>query len=343
MALSTHHGDYSPVSEPYRDSSMSLETSMLVDCDPQQYRPRPQHRQIHRNRASYSCHSCRRRKVKCDRQHPSCGNCSKMVEQCVYSDNTGKGPHKGKDKHKTMQHTMKPMAELATGVKRRRTDPEMFGMGPVQGMPGGRGFEGLGPPIQAGPRPPAPIKEAELETRVNRLAEIVDQWYKVAYGKTASGQTGPDGSAQLAAHLEATLGPKHPHAAGSPVWPTNSPPQRSPPQRRHTVNSPTCNQSDPVSKHQPPPMHSAALRAVIAQSNLDGIKDGEVDGLALGHLSIQEGGRSRYVGSSFWALLSSEVAPPGQLYPASYSHKVDYRAEPSSHLHAQYGTEWLSW
>lgn len=30
--------------------------------------------------------------------------------------------------------------------------------------------------------------------------------------------------------------------------------------------------------------------------------------VALGHLSIQENGRSRYVGGSFWALLSSEVS-----------------------------------
>ena len=64
-------------------------------------------RQITRNRASYSCHRCRSRKVKCDKVcgachsivvwmcmeycgtdlyqvHPVCGNCSKTGAECVY-------------------------------------------------------------------------------------------------------------------------------------------------------------------------------------------------------------------------------------------------------------------
>lgn len=45
-------------------------------------------RQIHRNRASYSCHSCRRRKVKCDQVHPTCANCAKHNETCTYNDNS---------------------------------------------------------------------------------------------------------------------------------------------------------------------------------------------------------------------------------------------------------------
>src|SRR5437762_5256579 len=48
-------------------------------------------KQIHRNRASYSCHSCRRRKVKCDRQHPVCGGCIKMGVPCEWSDNVKDG------------------------------------------------------------------------------------------------------------------------------------------------------------------------------------------------------------------------------------------------------------
>ena len=43
-------------------------------------------RQITRNRASYSCMTCRRRKVKCDKIHPVCGGCQKANEQCSYSD-----------------------------------------------------------------------------------------------------------------------------------------------------------------------------------------------------------------------------------------------------------------
>lgn len=45
-------------------------------------------KQIHRNRAQHICHSCRRRKVKCDRQHPVCGGCQKMGVPCEWSDNS---------------------------------------------------------------------------------------------------------------------------------------------------------------------------------------------------------------------------------------------------------------
>jgi len=42
-------------------------------------------RQITRNRTSYSCLTCRRRKVKCDKVHPICGGCQKANEECLYS------------------------------------------------------------------------------------------------------------------------------------------------------------------------------------------------------------------------------------------------------------------
>lgn len=43
-------------------------------------------RQITRNRQSYSCLTCRRRKVKCDKMHPVCGGCKKANEHCLYTD-----------------------------------------------------------------------------------------------------------------------------------------------------------------------------------------------------------------------------------------------------------------
>ena len=41
-------------------------------------------RQITRNRTSYSCQACRKRKVKCDKTHPKCGACVRTGEECVY-------------------------------------------------------------------------------------------------------------------------------------------------------------------------------------------------------------------------------------------------------------------
>ncbi|KAK5561803.1 hypothetical protein LTR46_000608 [Exophiala xenobiotica] len=45
-------------------------------------------RQITRNRISYSCVTCRRRKVKCDKAHPVCGGCKRANEHCLYSEDT---------------------------------------------------------------------------------------------------------------------------------------------------------------------------------------------------------------------------------------------------------------
>lgn len=46
---------------------------------------KPDKRQITRNRTSYSCITCRRRKVKCDKVHPVCGGCTKANEECLYT------------------------------------------------------------------------------------------------------------------------------------------------------------------------------------------------------------------------------------------------------------------
>lgn len=39
-----------------------------------------------------SCQSCRSRKIKCDRQQPSCSSCSKAASLCEYPDGRGRAP-----------------------------------------------------------------------------------------------------------------------------------------------------------------------------------------------------------------------------------------------------------
>lgn len=41
-------------------------------------------RQITRNRTSYSCQTCRKRKIKCDKKHPICSGCEKSNDTCIY-------------------------------------------------------------------------------------------------------------------------------------------------------------------------------------------------------------------------------------------------------------------
>lgn len=46
--------------------------------------PLSEPRQIKKPRLSLSCIVCRRRKVRCGREHPECANCVRMKENCVY-------------------------------------------------------------------------------------------------------------------------------------------------------------------------------------------------------------------------------------------------------------------
>ncbi|KAL2859314.1 hypothetical protein BJX68DRAFT_261753 [Aspergillus pseudodeflectus] len=45
-------------------------------------------RQVKRPRVSLSCIVCRRRKVRCGREHPQCANCVRMKEKCLYNPTT---------------------------------------------------------------------------------------------------------------------------------------------------------------------------------------------------------------------------------------------------------------
>lgn len=318
---------------------MDIDTGMVlpdtqVSRYPQQHhqqRLRQQHRQIHRNRASYSCHSCRRRKVKCDRQHPSCGNCSKMVEQCVYSDNTGKGPCNKNRERKMLQQQHQqlvggssktdPIAQ--NGFKRRRMDTPLS---LLDTMPTGQSMASTMSDPMLGQFPPVPFQAhrrtvsdgnlfsspsitpggSDLENKVNHLAEIVDQWYKVACAKSASGSLGTNGPAQPTAHIEAALAQTIPRTVSSNAAEEGSLPHRQQAVGRHTVTSPSRLRNGDIPGRLPS-KYGASTSAESGETDLQSSNEAEFSDLALGRLSIQEDGRSRYVGNSFWACLSTEV------------------------------------
>lgn len=83
-------------------------------------------KQIHRNRASYSCHCCRRRKVKCDQVHPTCGNCKKHGDQCQYNDNSNVKSKK-KDGVKKGSSSQSPSMS-ASRSKQSKFDSGLLGM-----------------------------------------------------------------------------------------------------------------------------------------------------------------------------------------------------------------------
>lgn len=278
-------------------------------------------RKIQRNRASYSCHSCRRRKVKCDRQHPTCGNCTKTGEGCTYSDNTGKESKKSKNARSSF--AARTNQESSQGPKKRRrtmsSSPTNDDSGdeytptPTSTQSSRTNSMNLtlsDLPMQFEPSLPTPplqtlavLKEGELETRVNRLAEIVDRWCRDAY---------PRGVSPLSMFRPETtgLGTKERSASSASLQSQSMPVEE---RRSHTTasdtNLPTRRMTVPQVKKEQWVENLHAPPDLSGRLAMHG-NESEVEELALGHLNVQDGGRSRYVGSSFWALLSSEVSYP---------------------------------
>ena len=70
-----------------------------------------QKKQITRDRTSYSCQTCRQRKIKCDKIHPACGACQKAAAECVYGD---------ADKVPAQQATQQLFTVRKDGSRKRR-------------------------------------------------------------------------------------------------------------------------------------------------------------------------------------------------------------------------------
>lgn len=312
----------------FRQPVSATSTSAAAVVDPSaKSRPRPrldvQSRQIHRNRISYSCHACRRRKVKCDRLQPICSNCTKSAESCVYDEHVTRDKGVGVD----VDVGAGRAGDGAGGVKRRRTVDSAAEDGAARSN---------GSPSSPPQKAPDGAKQAELETRMDRLAEIVNRWYKDAsvHGVRESGVRGVGGgggsggvsgdgggggggsggppaaengfaqSQHFLDLLQQSTGPLRTAQSSSSSSP---PPQTSPASSAGHSGETPMDQISALS-------HSSGLTVGMLDAGIEAArrsgKDEEVGDLGLGHLSIQGGGRSRYVGTSFWGLLSSEVRVP---------------------------------
>lgn len=321
--------------------------SAAAAVDPSaKYRPHPrpdvQSRQIHRNRISYSCHACRRRKVKCDRVQPICGNCAKSAESCVYDE------HVTRDQGDGVGVGVGVGAKKAGdggggGAKRRRTAEDTAESSPSRG--GARSNGSVSSPPQTAPEGG---KQAELETRMNRLAEIVNRWYKDASvhgvrdsgvrgvgggagggGPPVAGENGFTQSQQYLDLLQQSTGPLRTTQSSS----SSSPPRTSPTSTTPASSTGGGHSGDMSMDQINALSRNGRLTVGMLDAGIEAArqsgKDEEVGDLGLGHLSIQGGGRSRYVGTSFWGLLSSEVRAhfsPPPLSPSSPARAHgDYR------------------
>ncbi|EAW07161.1 putative C6 transcription factor [Aspergillus clavatus NRRL 1] len=235
-------------------------------------------RQITRNRASYSCHICRRRKVKCDKVcagvilgakvHPVCGNCVKNGTECVYDAALQKNAASRSSRDKSVR-----------GVKRRRekSQPWDQDLDPLQ-MIDGQLKQAENPEGQR-------IGSQAIEARLDKLTSMIERLSK-------TDQPRDQRETQLweqRARVEAVNRELRPDKGAIPR-PSADSSSDSP---RRAVES----SSDEF-----------PIPAGCATDLVD-----PVGSLNLGHLSLENGGRSRYVGTTYWAYISHEINELNQL------------------------------
>ena len=212
-------------------------------------------------------------------EHPNCGNCAKSNDQCVYSTNERLNSAIGDSSPE----------ELRQGAKRRRESTYQRDGSSDFTSPSSNGTAG-----QDAADPPHP--DASIETRLDRLTQLVEALSK------------NNGTAETTAKGASELGMRQERANGS------QPPLSPDKDRNKDVDllgpshSSTRKRAAPTGSHpggtEPTP-DSAGFEFEIP-SNASATGD-PIANLNLGYLSIQDGGRTRYVGSTFWAYISDEL------------------------------------
>ncbi|KAL5339900.1 hypothetical protein BJX70DRAFT_362797 [Aspergillus crustosus] len=230
-------------------------------------------RQITRNRASYSCHICRRRKVKCDKVHPICGNCIKNGTECIYDPASQRENEQrnGRDKD-------------GLGVKRRRESSKQLEDDDYEDLQS----------IYGHLRQAGPTEQKSIEARLDKLTSMIERLSKT------SQPLDPEERQLLAQHQAQ-------HEAQSAVHDLS---------RSETRGS---NADSPPSSPRRTADSSSDEFPIPAGHATDLVDP--VGSLNLGHLSLEDG-RSRYVGTTFWAYISHEINELNQLLrDQTHSHE----------------------
>ena len=235
---------------------------------------------ITRNRASYSCHNCRRRKIKCDKTHPICGACSRTSEDCVYNENNNQDPISTS----TSTYTESSPEEMRLGVKRRIDNSASRESS----------TERTSPTTSEGTYEPR--KQSSIEDRLDRLTSLVEA---LSNGK---------------AHEEEPVD-NFGHRIGLREIDANGvPPRRNSLKFGSTASAVVKAAADQSTRQQDRDRSRGQSTERAKWTPEPALPAGEASELAdpmskmnLGYLSVQEGGRSRYVGPTFWAYVSDEI------------------------------------
>ncbi|EED22337.1 C6 transcription factor, putative [Talaromyces stipitatus ATCC 10500] len=235
-------------------------------------------RQITRNRASYSCHTCRRRKVKCDKIHPICGNCMKNGSECVYDTATPKKNGDVDVDDEYNQHGIKRRRQTLRSLGEEDDDSKM--------MLGEREQTGLRGGSQA------------IAAQLNKLTNMIENLSKAKGPLPVEEMSRQLQTISQDVDLQNSVGSRasisHASALNNKSISRDTSPRRMADSSGDEFPVPAGNATDPV----------------------------DPVGLNLGHLSLEDG-RSRYVGTTYWAYISDEINELNQLLREQHeSHEV---------------------
>ncbi|OJD19564.1 hypothetical protein AJ78_00421 [Emergomyces pasteurianus Ep9510] len=239
-------------------------------------------KQITRSRVSKSCLTCRRRKVKCDTAHPICGTCEKTKSECIYSSSSLLHPSQPRRHSQDDRH----------GIKRRREFNDPVNLD-------GSSVEVLSPSyilreIQRGQdalREQYSDSQA-IAARLDQLTAVVEQWVRTN-GSHAPGQRQQQHGAPAYSGLVQHDEPDLPGSLSD--------------------ISPDVGTSPKASLCQTGQAESSIGDDFPIPNDLETDLVDPVGSLNLGHLSLEDGGKSRYVGTTYWAYISREITELNQL------------------------------
>ncbi|KAJ5259584.1 hypothetical protein N7478_012565 [Penicillium angulare] len=221
-------------------------------------------KQITRNRASYSCHTCRRRKV-----HPICSNCAKTGAECLYDNSSQK---REDDRSAT--------GRSGQGVKRRRETQQTWeeDVNELQSIYGHLAHD----EAEAGQKP----DPRTIEHRLEKLMSMVERLGGAKSSVEAINKSSATPNAAVESALLEDLRRPNSRNGRGPLSRPSSP-------RRNATES--SGDEFPIPSGQ------------------EGDLIDPIGSLNLGHLSLQDNGRSRYVGTTYWAYISHEINDLNQL------------------------------
>ncbi|KAK2813880.1 hypothetical protein FQN50_000281 [Emmonsiellopsis sp. PD_5] len=233
-------------------------------------------KQITRSRVSKSCHTCRRRKVKCDTVHPICGTCEKTKSECHYSSRPFADPS-SQPRHDIVRDSS------SHGNKRRRELSE-----PIEDVQA----ETLSPynilkEIQRGQEA---LREQysdsqAIAARLDELSAIVAKWNQTH---------GPRSLEELNMPLQ-----RGGQVSGAGVT-------------SDSIKDPSDTTSAPLGAPKPQFRQTSQTENSSGDdfpipSGLETDLVDPIGSLNIGHLSLEDGGKSRYVGTTYWAYISREI------------------------------------